>query len=857
MGVHGLWQLLESAGQSTTLESLEGKVLAVDISLWLHQFVHGMVGSDGTPVNNGHLIGLFNRICKLLFFRIKPVFVFDGGVPALKQQTMALRRLRRGDSYRGKQRVQEKLLMNYVRSKALETASGSDRKKKTNVSLTSKRPSKGKDVFELPSLPSVEQDPLRSNNNDSDEGVMAVDPNELMNELPLQDLNRIDVNSSSFKALPLEIQHELIIAIQNNYKVNRWNQHLQMPQESDNFSDFQLDRLLYRGKLTQQLEAVRKLMNSCQSRVSSSLVFANSRQGDEEIISKRVVSEDLAHFILVKGSGMSSREESQESQPESESDRAFELVQKEETNDSITVLNSVAEDDRNNIETVAKRKLDFQTKSNQRTDSLQQERPLLHQEPVSQCIENTELDNSRLCNVEIGTERQISVTSELSAQSATVSMEFISAVETDRQETSSVTSRHGSGEAHVVTAREHQQLHVVTKDGENTQSRHSDASTSSDEFIDVPSDINDDEAKHNTTEERVVMASNLFPLSVFQNKVDVAEGNTGDIEKGDTCMKRDTNVVDNSLTSNSVAVKAGLGQPASCSEQMADRKDDLFSDQDHECHDSRVTDIQDVATEIDLANDIDAMEDCLAVEQTLLQKEKAQYERHAAEVTNQMYADGMELLRLFGVPYIQAPMEAEAQCAWLDETEQTEGTITDDSDIFLVGGKRVFKNLFNQNKYAEVYRTEDIYSVLGLDRQKMIDLAFLLGSDYTPGIQGVGTVAAMEILSYFSGTDDWLVNFKEWWEKANAGHGIATKESRLEKLMRMLDLPRSFPDPAVRRAYVAPTVDESREPFQWAMPDLDSLRDFAANSFNWTKKQVDQLLLPVMQQLNKMELVVQ
>jgi DNA excision repair protein ERCC-5 len=50
-----------------------------------------------------------------------------------------------------------------------------------------------------------------------------------------------------------------------------------------------------------------------------------------------------------------------------------------------------------------------------------------------------------------------------------------------------------------------------------------------------------------------------------------------------------------------------------------------------------------------------------------------------------------------------------------------------------------------------------------------------------------------------------------------------------------------------------PTVDESREPFQWAMPDLDALRDFAKTSFNWSKKRVDELLLPVMHQLNSKE----
>lgn len=72
-----------------------------------------------------------------------------------------------------------------------------------------------------------------------------------------------------------------------------------------------------------------------------------------------------------------------------------------------------------------------------------------------------------------------------------------------------------------------------------------------------------------------------------------------------------------------------------------------------------------------------------------------------------------ELLSLFGIPYIQAPMEAEAQCAWLDQNELTEGTITDDSDIFLFGGRRVLKNLFNHDKFAEVYRTGDVETILG------------------------------------------------------------------------------------------------------------------------------------------------
>jgi len=40
----------------------------------------------------------------------------------------------------------------------------------------------------------------------------------------------------------------------------------------------------------------------------------------------------------------------------------------------------------------------------------------------------------------------------------------------------------------------------------------------------------------------------------------------------------------------------------------------------------------------------------------------------------------------------------------------------------------------------------------GLSRDRLVLLAYLLGSDYTEGLEGVGVVAAMEILRDFPGT---------------------------------------------------------------------------------------------------------
>lgn len=53
-------------------------------------------------------------------------------------------------------------------------------------------------------------------------------------------------------------------------------------------------------------------------------------------------------------------------------------------------------------------------------------------------------------------------------------------------------------------------------------------------------------------------------------------------------------------------------------------------------------------------------------------------------------------------------MEAEAQCAFLDLVSLTDGTITDDSDIWLFGAKNVYKNFFNQKKHVMCFKASDI-----------------------------------------------------------------------------------------------------------------------------------------------------
>ena len=237
-----------------------------------------------------------------------------------------------------------------------------------------------------------------------------------------------------------------------------------------------------------------------------------------------------------------------------------------------------------------------------------------------------------------------------------------------------------------------------------------------------------------------------------------------------------------------------------------------------------------------------------------LRNQQQKDRRDADEVTTIMINECQQLLRLFGLPYITAPMEAEAQCAELVSLDLVDGIVTDDSDTFLFGGTRVYKNMFNQSKYVECYLTSDFEKEYALHRRKLISFAHLLGSDYTEGIPGIGPVTALEIVTEFPNLED----FRDWWSQIQMGVSIpddahAEFRKKFRKKASKIFLPPSFPDTRVDEAYLQPEVDSDSSQFKWGIPDMNGLRQFLMTTIGWSPERTDEILVPVIRDMNRRE----
>ncbi|CAL1527851.1 unnamed protein product, partial [Lymnaea stagnalis] len=1064
MGVHGLWQLLQSAGRPVSLESLEGKILAVDVSIWLHQTMKGMRDKDGNPLPNAHLQGLFSRVCKLLYYRIKPVFVFDGGVPVLKRQTMAARRERKAEAERESSDIAQKLLRNLVQSSAVKQALG-DTGKPKRVPGVQKGRNQDRDIFELAPLPESEEIGLTMN---AEQWEKDFEQQENWIREGLAVLSDANPDSEEFRSLPMEIQHEILHEIKEQKKYHNLRTLTKMPEDSDSFSSYQLKKLMKQSKLTNRIEEVRKEMSS---KTAGDITYSlgDDYYGDE-VEARRIVSEDAAHYVLIKG--LTKRKQEEEAEKYELENKV--KVEKEEDDDEVEEGGSggfPTKDQKSSqaaskkcfsgsdsdLETLMARRGQLKrAKKKKKTAAEKKPGPIRGvskysniqsshkrastdkgdclQVPASASVGGNDEINERDSSSEDEGFIEVTIDPNAAAEDDDLfpssifersedpckdvlsdMLSHASETEPALQEksghvTSAVTAA-ASMDDEVVAKRKSVLSDILSQLAEKKKSLTvllSD-SIADDDDVKLEANVNDggsDSGKwlHEDDSSGAVSAPGGHVGAVLGSKTSAPEFDfsaSGGFIKEESSTDEDgegvvcSNKVDASLRPASQgpevpSTKQKSGNPEInqiVSHESSDEDDDLklaielsLQSSKTECaaggknsevvagaNDDFVTspqlpvvtksgkqfsnisedDLSDsesdgsfeavqqsvavtspgqstesLSFELDKElkdleeNDLVAEEEMkdgkdetsaapsprsgintsgslstespsklgsrpqpedfeenemdtyfhnlnedmlmdlntdLDTERATLLSEQGKQNRLATSVTEQINMEAQELLRLFGIPYIVSPMEAEAQCAYLDITDQTQGTITDDSDIWLFGGRRMYKNFFNQSKHVELFTFDSIYNHFGLNREQLINVALLCGSDYTEGIQGVGPVRALEIMAEFPGDGlEGLTLFRKWWDIAKKKGKLASG-NKIREHLKDLKLIPGFPSAAVVDAYLNPTVDDSEERFKWSPPELGLLREFAKKKFGWPKEKADQTLIPMMKQFNKKE----
>lgn len=136
--------------------------------------------------------------------------------------------------------------------------------------------------------------------------------------------------------------------------------------------------------------------------------------------------------------------------------------------------------------------------------------------------------------------------------------------------------------------------------------------------------------------------------------------------------------------------------------------------------------------------------------------ERIKQERRLVKVTKQHNDEAKHLLTLMGIPYVEAPSEAEAQCAELAKAGKVYAAASEDMDTLCYRTPCLLRHLtFSEAKKEPIQEldTEKILQSLDLSIEQFIDLGILLGCDYIESIKGVGPVTALKLIKEHGSLD--------------------------------------------------------------------------------------------------------
>jgi flap endonuclease-1 len=132
-------------------------------------------------------------------------------------------------------------------------------------------------------------------------------------------------------------------------------------------------------------------------------------------------------------------------------------------------------------------------------------------------------------------------------------------------------------------------------------------------------------------------------------------------------------------------------------------------------------------------------------------EEAKKYASRSSRMSPEIVEGSKKLLKLMGIPYIQAKGEGEAQASYMVDQGDAWCVASQDYDCLLFGAPRMVKNLTISGTRAnlELIELEKILGKLEISREQLVDLALLVGTDFNLGIKGIGAKKGLKLIKKY------------------------------------------------------------------------------------------------------------
>lgn len=218
------------------------------------------------------------------------------------------------------------------------------------------------------------------------------------------------------------------------------------------------------------------------------------------------------------------------------------------------------------------------------------------------------------------------------------------------------------------------------------------------------------------------------------------------------------------------------------------------------------------------------------MEQATTEEEKIKYFKRCVSITKEQWDQCRDLLTTMGIPYVNAPEEADSQCAYLAKNGFVDAVLTEDMDILTFGSPKIVRNLTSHKVEPTEIKLENLLNKLELNQEQFIEFCILLGSDYCPGIPDL---KPDEIFNYFN-------------KSKNIKNTIVSMEKDGIKI------PIDFDYQKTKDYFLNPTILEIKEEeLKLKKPDCDKLIKKLVNEYGFIKNLIKTKLKRLEEYYNK------